>query len=202
MARFPRNETDICILVDRMISGFTEYVDEFPSPPFDAGELEAARSRYADARSGLHQAMVALGVATKRKKEALHEMVRRMKANLRYAENRVDFNDVKLWQVGWSAPRARRRLEPPGQVLDLNGHRQGPGWITLEWQAPPDGGKVHIYQVERTRRGGDRWQFATSVMKRSVTLENQERGVEWIYRVRAINRAGEGMESNIVTAVL
>ncbi len=51
-------------------------------------------------------------------------------------------------------------------------------------------------------RGGERWQLAASVIEQQVTLENQERGVEWIYRVRAVNRAGKGRESNIVTAVL
>ena len=39
-------------------------------------------------------------------------------------------------------------------------------------------------------------------LESSIMLKNQERGVEWQYRVIAVNREGECMESNVVTAVL
>ena len=35
-----------------------------------------------------------------------------------------------------------------------------------------------------------------------VTLSNQEHGKEWEYRVVAVNKAGEGLPSNTVMAVL
>ena len=35
-----------------------------------------------------------------------------------------------------------------------------------------------------------------------ITLENQERGTEWEYRVIAMNKAGAGEASNTVMAVV
>ena len=39
-------------------------------------------------------------------------------------------------------------------------------------------------------------------IEREATLNNQERGKDWEYRVIAVNRAGEGPASNMVAAVV
>lgn len=41
-----------------------------------------------------------------------------------------------------------------------------------------------------------------TALETEITLNNQERGKEWAYRVVAINKAGESEPSNTVEAVL
>ncbi|MCI5227572.1 MAG: fibronectin type III domain-containing protein [Candidatus Electrothrix sp. AX2] len=41
-----------------------------------------------------------------------------------------------------------------------------------------------------------------TALETEITLNNQERGKEWEYRVIALNKAGESEASNTVTAVL
>ena len=83
--------------------------------------------------------------------------------------------------------------------------QEGPGWIILDWDAPPDEtgtGAASAYKVQRARSGKDKWTPAGTAVHTTIVLKDQERGVEWQYRVIAVNRAGEGRESNVMTAVL
>jgi len=50
-------------------------------------------------------------------------------------------------------------------------------------------------------RAGD-WLDVGASVEPEVTLHAQENGVEWEYRVIAVNKAGDGPASNIVRAVL
>ena len=61
---------------------------------------------------------------------------------------------------------------------------------------------MRVYKVERTQLGEDDWTHIGMALESGIMLKNQERGVEWQYRVIAANREGDGMESNVVTAVL
>ena len=41
-----------------------------------------------------------------------------MKADIRYAENTVNFDDDKLKIIGWAGRKERTPLAPPGQELE------------------------------------------------------------------------------------
>ncbi len=59
-----------------------------------------------------------------------------------------------------------------------------------------------IRSKERRKAPGGSWELAGMATESEATLNNQERGKEWEYRVIAINKAGESGPSNSVTAVL
>lgn len=46
------------------------------------------------------------------------------------------------------------------------------------------------------------WSIISIAMESQTTLTNQERAKDWEYRVIAVNKAGEGIPSNTVDAVL
>jgi len=133
--------------------------------------------------------------ATTTKDEALEGLTDAMKADLRYAENTVDFDDDKLKLLGWAGRKAGTSLEPPGQARTLEAPREGEGWIFLDWKEPVDGGKV---EIERRERPEGPWSIGGIAMETEATLTSQERGKEFEYRVIAVNKAGEGVPSNSV----
>ena len=202
MAQFPRREADIAALADKMARGLARHTEVFPAPPVEPDTLEASLAEYAAARAKAITVAAAAEQATGEKGEALERLVGQMKVDLRYAEAVTDADSDKLRLIGWGARRPRRRLEPPGQAARLEILHEGPGWIALDWDAPPEGGKVAAYKVQRSRRGEGRWENAGMAVETAITLKDQERGVEWEYRVIAFNRAGQGRDSNVVTAVL
>ena len=161
-----------------------------------------ARSTYITAKNAAVAAMAAAEQATADKDEVLQALTDKMRADLRYAENTVDFDDEKLKLLGWGGRKAKTSLEAPGQVRVLEAPRQGEGWIFLDWKEPSDGGKVAAYKVERRECPAGPWLDASMSIESEVTFSGQERGKELEYRVIAVNKAGEGEPSNTVMAVL
>ena len=80
--------------------------------------------------------------------------------------------------------------------------REGPGWVFLDWKRPSDGGVVGAYHVQVSANGAGQWEDVSTCFDTMAVLTSQERGVELSYRVVAVNRVGEGVPSNTVTAVL
>ena len=74
--------------------------------------------------------------------------------------------------------------------------------IFLNWKSPSDGGKVAAYKIERREHPEGPWTDAGMAMETEAMLHNQERGKDWEYRVIAVNKAGEGIPSNTVAAVV
>jgi hypothetical protein len=70
------------------------------------------------------------------------------------------------------------------------------------WQEPLDGGAVAAYRVERRKRPDGIWAVVGMAVDTRITLTGQDAGVEWEYRVIAVNRTGEGPDSNVARAVL
>ena len=138
--------------------------------------------------------------ATTAKNEALEELVDAMMVDIRYAENTVDFDDDKLKLIGWAGKKAKTSLTPPGQVRMLEAPKQGAGWVYLDWKQPADGGKAAAYKVQR-RIDGDWKDIATAILS-EITLVDQPEKTQIEYRVIAINKAGEGPESNVAMVVL
>nr|VFK11526.1 MAG: Fibronectin type III domain-containing protein [Candidatus Kentron sp. LPFa]VFK27697.1 MAG: Fibronectin type III domain-containing protein [Candidatus Kentron sp. LPFa] len=110
--------------------------------------------------------------------------------------------------IGWGGRKPATLLTPPGQAGNLVIRSQGEGTIALAWGKPTDGGKVAAYKIKcrpRVIEGtmGAVWANADTAMETKITLTGQIQGKELEYCVVvAVNKAGEGVASNTVTAVL
>ena len=202
MPTFPIAENDIVTLAGDLIRGMTREKDRFRSPPLEVAELVDLLNVFERARQKANAAASAAKQATQEKRDAKRHLVVGMKQMIRYAEGMTYFDGSVLERIGWGAPRTRRQLELPGQVASLKILQEGPGWIALEWKPPPDGGKVHVYKVRRSRKGEEESEDIGTAIETSILLTGQERMVDWHYTVAAVNKAGDGAESNTVTAVL
>ena len=202
MARFPESESETLMLGQTMIIGLVNNVATYPAPPITTADLSTAMGAYVDAKNVATAAQAAAEQAVVDKNAALEALVDDMKADLRYAENTVNYDDAKLKLIGWGGRSAATALVPPGQARTLEAPRQGEGWVFLDWKDPVDGGAVAAYKIQRRLRPDGPWLDIGLAIESETTLANQERNKEWEYRVVAVNKTGEGMPSNTVMAVL
>jgi hypothetical protein len=202
MASFPIREAEVFALAHELTNGLTNNTDIYPAPPISTADLGTIMGNYLVAKDAAVEAQAAAEEATATKDEALQTLIDDMKMDLRYAENTVNYDDAKLKLLGWGGRKSKTSLVPPGQARQLEAPREGEGWIYLDWKAPSDGGKVAAYKMERRERPEGPWTDAGLSMETEITLNDQERGKEFEYRVIATNKAGEGTPSNTVMAVL
>ena len=202
MAQFPTRETEIAALAETIIAGLIANPTVYPNPPYPPADMQLVLNSYHQILQELTAAQAQAELVRTYKDSQLGELVDKMKANLRYAENTVDYDDDELKRLGWGGPKAPTPLEPPGQARSLEAPRQGEGWVFLDWKRPVDGGKVASYTIQRRDRAAGEWVVAGLAIDTQTTLVNQERGTEWEYRVIAVNKAGGEMPSNTVMAVL
>lgn len=201
MPRFPRRTANVVGLAENVIRGLGDLKSELPAPPRSADQLKNLVDAFQAARREALEANVAARASQKAKKAAFEELVEGLKADVGYAMVMLRGNRVLLRGLGWAWPRARRPLEAPGQVLNIKMVEQGATFIELAWDALFDGGTVATYQVQR-RQKGKVWENVATAMGIKSRLENQPRGVDLEFQVLALNRAGSGMQSGVVTAVL
>jgi hypothetical protein len=202
VAKFPKSEAKIAALAQRIIHGLSSGAEDFPSPPAGPEELQAALAAYVAAKNATVTAEKAAAASYGAKDDALEDLVDLMKADIRYAELTARNDNQKLKQIGWSAPKDRKALEVPGQVLSLDALREGEGWVILDWEEPKDGGRVSAYRIRCRTANGNGWRDVAMSVDTRVLVSHQERGVELIYEVVAVNKKGVGEPSNIVTVVL
>ena len=202
MAQFPRTEPQVIVLAQDMAAGLAANAAVYPAPPVAPADLQTAMAAYITARDAAVAAAAAAEQATAAKNEALQALTDDMKADLRYAETTVDYDDDQLNLIGWGGRKSKTSLEAPGQTRSLEAPREGEGWVFLDWKEPVDGGAVAAYKIQRRLRPDGPWSDAGMAIESEITLTNQERGKEWEYRVLAVNKAGEGEPSNTVMAVL
>ena len=216
MAQFPIRETEILGLGSSLITGLTNNAALYPAPPVTPADLQIAFDLTIAARDAATAAEAAALQATTDKELAFQNLTDKMKEDLRYAENTVNMDDDKLKLLGWGGRKAPEALQPPGQARLLEAPREGesrkrglyqasesPSETGLSpFSAPTDGGKVASYKIERRQRPEGPWNIAGLALETETTLHDQTRGVEWEYRVIAVNKAGEGEASNTVMAVL
>ncbi len=203
MANFPYREPDIVRLAQDIATGLAAHTDVFPSPPASPDDINQALTAYNSAREAAIVASANARQGTAAKDEAIRSLMDLMRADLRYAESTSRSDDGKLQLLGWGAPRSRTATGIPGQVRTLEVLREGKNWLFLDWKEPVDGGQVAAYKVQRRQRdGGGDWTDVGTAVESEITLNGQETGVEFEYRVIAVNKAGEGPASNIVRAVL
>ena len=201
MARFPKSQDRVAQLAQDLISGLRSNSEIFPAPPAPPAELEELLATCAAAREAANAAAAAAIEAHAAKAVAFRALKERMKDDLRYAEQIVKPDPDQLHLLGWSGTRPRTRLEPPGQVRLLTVLREGDTWVRLGWEAPTDGGKVAAYRIIGRNSDGP-WTDIGMAVECRKQLDRQPRGVELEYQVIAVNKAGEGVPSNLVRAVL
>jgi hypothetical protein len=204
MAVFPRKETEIKSLAQNLVTGLTDNPGVYPAPPVPPGPLQALLDSVITLGDEAVASRALAKQTTETKFAALEELVDAMKANFRYAEDTVNYNDAQLSLIGWAGKAAPTPnvLELPGQARTLEAPRQGEGWVFLDWKEPLDGGLPASYKIERRERPAGEWMIAAMAIESEATVNNQERGKDWEYRVSAVNAAGEGMASNTVAVVL
>ncbi len=209
MPRFPKKEAEIIALARAMVVGLSDNVAVYPNPPYQPygpPGINGRINRYNYRREDLIAARAVAEQTTAEKDDALEDLIEAMKADIRYAENTVDFDDDKLKLIGWAGRKAPTPLAIPGQTRLLEAPRQGDGWVFLDWKAPADGGRPKAYKVQRRVVGvepvSDRWEDIATAILSEITLVDQPEKTELEYRVIALNKAGEGQPSNTVMAVL
>lgn len=202
MRRFPTREAEVAALARQIVSGLTENAEHFPAPPLPPAELQKALDAYVRKHEAAVSARAAAALAFDEKDEALQELVYGMKAELRYAEHAVRYDEAKLKTLGWRKRHKSAAVSAPGSARSLEVRREGPGWVCLDWKRPEDGGVVATYQVQLYRPDTREWQTIELCFDTLTVLTDQERGVDLIYRVVTLNKAGEGLASNTVTVVL
>ncbi len=202
MRRFPRREAEVSELARQIVVGLGENPDDFPSPPLAPEGLQELLEAYKDAHLHTVETRAAYAQAVSAKDEALHALVLGMKTDLRYAELAVSYDNIKLKPLGWKKRKEPTPMQPPGSARTLDVQREGAGWVSLTWKKPEDGGPVAFYQIQVRHLGEDEWREDARCFETATVLEGQERGMELEYCVVTVNKAGEGLPSNIVTAVL
>ena len=95
-------------------------------------------------------------------------------------------------------------VEPPPAPRNLSATVNADGSITLTWDAPNDA-SVTGYQILRRRptEGEDALSIYvenTGSTATTFTDTNVVAGIRYVYRVKAINEAGTGRQSNFVRA--
>ena len=209
MPRFPTTQADIVTLANLMIYGFMHNTAVYPSPPDNPMVINMRLGTFKAARDDAIAASAAAEQAVADKDAALAALIEAMKTDLRYAENTVDFDDAQLNLIGWSGKKTPTALTPPGQPLELTATEQGEGTITLQWQAPIDGGKVQAYKVVRQTFALEEGDVDDGIVADVATavdttaeLIDQPLRKRLQYTIIAINKAGMGMPSNTVEVVL
>lgn len=202
MARFPTREADIRALAQNIATGLTDNAAMYPAPPVAPVDLTAILTSLATLSDEAVAARAAAEQITNNKRAALEELTAAMKADIRYCEDTVAYDNAKLGLIGWGAIADGTALQPPGQPRTLESPKQGEGWIFLDWKAPTDGGEVASYKVERRERPAGDWTLVSVALDSEITLNNQERNKDWEYRVISVNKAGESIPSNTVAAVV
>jgi len=202
MPKFPKKEAEIQPLAIGIALGLWNNQTVYPNPPVDPISLAGKMSLYINAKNNTIAAQAAAEQATTDKDDALEELIEAMKADIRYAENTVNFDDDKLKLIGWAGKKAATPLALPGQARLLEAPKQGAGWVFLDWKAPLDGGKPKAYKIQRRLRAGGSWQDVATAIITEATLVEQPQKQELEYRIIAVNKAGKGKPSNTVMAVL
>nr|VFK54766.1 MAG: Fibronectin type III domain-containing protein [Candidatus Kentron sp. TUN]VFK59626.1 MAG: Fibronectin type III domain-containing protein [Candidatus Kentron sp. TUN] len=64
------------------------------------------------------------------------------------------------------------------------------------WERGKDGGKVASYKIQRREEDSGTWVDVGVALELKITVSGQESGKRLVFRVVAINKAGDGTPSN------
>lgn len=201
MPRFPKDENKIIELAQMVAGGIGGNPATFPNPPVTAAVMNTDLGSYVNAMQAAQSSKADWMQKTQEKNEILDRLTDAARGNIDYGIIIANGNNMILEEIGWSNRAAPTALQLPGQcrVFEIIG--QGDAFVRFDWKEPADGGKVAAYKVQRSEDGSNFIDAATSV-ESEAALFNQPVNKKLIYRVVAINRAGEGMPSNSVSLTL
>jgi len=208
MSNFPKTEPEIVVLAETMIAGYTAHPADFPSIDSSAvSYLTSILGNYQTDRNSQEDARAQAKIATVTKDEKLDDLTELMKNDLKLSEVDVVDDPTKLAQIGWGPRQQPQPVDPPGQPTNLHPVAEGQGILWLAWDSPETGGPVRNYVLERREQPagggvfGD-WSIAGSALNNEINLNDQPRGVQMEYRVKAANIGGESTPSNTSAVVL
>ncbi len=206
MAQFPIAEADVAELARELIAGLTAHPTDFPSA--DPAGVAAAKTAYEAARGTQVEAAGACRLATDAKNDALANLIKAVKTQIRRSQTDAVDEPVKLELIGWGPRRDARPVEKPAGPGSLKITAQEQDTISLRWKKPSGiGGKVRSYIIERRVQppgGGEfgDWMMVDTVLNKQAILLGQPRGIQLEFRVKAGNLGGLSPASNVVAAVL
>jgi hypothetical protein len=204
MPRFPKSEADIFQMASMMVSGFYNYPAIFPS--CSVPQLLVARSAYITAQKNQVDAASVYRQATAAKDAGLSELVKIMKSCLQKSLVDTASEPAKMHLIGFGQNNNRYKIEKPYQPASLRAVIQTESSVVLEWKRPQQGGQVSNYIVERRQllESGNfsRWSITGTCHNEKIELNDQPRGIQLEYRIKAVNKAGSSAPSNTEDVVL
>jgi hypothetical protein len=198
---FPERQWDVMVLALLILRDLGQHPEEYGSPPVPPDELRARIRRVSDAIAACAAAETAVRETHDAKELWLVELKELLDANLWCVEIDVRGRPERLTGLGWGGRPGATDREPPGRVREMAVRSQGDTWVVLEWRPPVDGGPAVGYGVERRKPCGE-WKDVAIALGNDCLLVDQPSSIELDYRVIAVNRAGDGPPSAIVTVVL
>jgi fibronectin type 3 domain-containing protein len=104
--------------------------------------------------------------------------------------------------IGCGSRAAPTPQAAPGQTRNLEIASHGEGAMELHWKAPNEGGKPSSYKIYRRELPDGDWTLVESIASKAVALSKQPRGKPLEYKAVAMNKSGDGAESNLVVVTL
>ncbi len=199
--RIPRKEADLIILADAIIGGLKANPDIFKNSPITFKELSTLVSTLISSKDKVTEkkADYEAAVADKDKDATtLYEGTSEI-ADFCY---RITKNDKALLaKVGLSAPQERKPAEMPGQCRLFTTIKQGIDSAVFEWKRPVKQGRIRAYVIQRRKfeTSTEAWETVWTTVDKEVEIKGQPEDQVFEYRVRALNKAGLGVASNIVS---
>jgi|SRR4051812_6380047 len=128
----------------------------------------------------------------------------RIRARLAFAERLANLHTLQHTAAGagywWRSQSGKReeavlKFEKPGKPRRLKLADIGHQWIYLKWKFPKSGVTRLGYRIERSRHKTTGYKTVAVTHTCDLLLLPVSSGVEYFYRIRAFNPAGEGPAS-------
>jgi len=199
MARFPNRESDILVLAQDVITGFTAHPETFPNPPISLAQVAEVLATYIKSRDAAIDAQAAAMACVANKQKALDTLIADIKALLRYAETVAP---TELTKVGWAGRRPASPVQAPSPPRLLESLEHGNGAIDMDWKSGREGGRPEYYEVQRRDLPQGDWQHVATALHAEISLDNQPRNISLEYRVLAVNKTATSPASNTLSVSL
>jgi len=217
MAAYPRTQSEISALVESMIAGYSEHPGDFPSA--DVAALQTARDQYHAASEALTDAQSAAKLAVEVKAEKLELLQAITKQELKKSQVDTADDPVKLGFIGWGPKADAQSMQAPSAPGNLKIISQGiggedndKGILHLSWRksAFKRARFVRFYSIQRRQMQSNgegvapvgSWSHIASAINNEIALKAEPIGSRLEYRVRAVNKGGESLPTNVVSVVL